>query len=174
MLVTGAGPVGLLAALLGVQRKLEVDILNRNADGTKVRLTQDLGARFVEGEIDDVDGEYDVIMECTGSGTVAMQAIERAAPNGVVCLLSVSAPGEKTEIDAGKTNFDIVVGNRVVFGSVNANRSDYEAAVSALERADASWLGRLITRRVPLDDWKAAFEKQPGDVKTVILFPDER
>lgn len=174
LLVTGAGPVGLLAALLGVQRGLEVDILNRGDDETKVRLTHDLGARFIAGEIDDVDDEYDVIMECTGSGTVAMRSIQRAAPNGIVCLLSVSSPGEELEIDAGKTNFDIVVGNRVVFGSVNANRMDYEAAVSALERADAAWLDGLITRRVPLDDWKAAFEKRPGDVKTVILFPDER
>jgi threonine dehydrogenase-like Zn-dependent dehydrogenase len=174
LLVTGAGPVGLIAALLGVQRGLEVDILNRSADETKMRLTRALGARFVEGEIDDVDDEYDVIMECTGSGTVAMRSIERAAPNGVVCLLSVSAPGEKVEIDAGKTNYDIVIGNRVVFGSVNANRADYEAAVSALERADASWLDGLITRRVPLEDWQSAFEKRPGDVKTVILFPDER
>jgi threonine dehydrogenase-like Zn-dependent dehydrogenase len=174
LLVTGAGPVGLLAALLGVQRGLEVDILNHKADETKVRLTRQLGARFIEGDIDDADRDYDVIMECTGSGTVAMHAIEHAAPNGIVCLLSVSSPGERIEIDAGKTNFDIVVGNRVVFGSVNANRADYEAAVSALERAESSWLDGLITRRVPLDDWKTAFEKRPGDVKTVILFPEER
>jgi threonine dehydrogenase-like Zn-dependent dehydrogenase len=173
VLVTGAGPVGLLAALLAVQRGLEVDILNRSGAEPKPRLTRDLGARFIEGEIDAIEGEYDVIMECTGSGTVALDVIRHAAPDGIVCLLSVSAPGEKTDVDAGALNLDIVIGNRVVFGSVNANRADYEAAVSALERAEPAWLDRLITRRVPLDDWREAFEKRDGDVKTVILFPSE-
>jgi glucose 1-dehydrogenase len=173
VLVTGAGPIGLLAALLAVQRGLDVDILNRSADEPKPSLARRLGARFIEGEIDAVEGEYDVIMECTGSGSVALGVIQYAAPDGIVCLLGVSAPGEKMEIDAGKTNLDIVSGNRVVFGSVNAKRADYEEAVRALQRADAKWLDDLITRRVPLDDWRSAFEKQDDDVKVVILFPGE-
>jgi hypothetical protein len=38
----------------------------------------------------------------------------------------------------------------------------------ALARADRSWLERMITRRVPLEDFGQAFEKQPGDVKVVL------
>jgi hypothetical protein len=60
----------------------------------------------------------------------------------------------------------------VVFGSVNANRRHYEAAAAALARAERSWLDRLITRRVPLTKWQEAYEKRPGDVKTVMLFED--
>jgi threonine dehydrogenase-like Zn-dependent dehydrogenase len=58
----------------------------------------------------------------------------------------------------------------VVFGSVNANLRHYRAAADALAKADKSWLSRLITRRVPLDRWKEAFERRPGDVKTIVDF----
>ncbi len=64
----------------------------------------------------------------------------------------------------------MVLGNAVVFGSVNANRRHYDAAVNALLAADPSWLARLITRRVPLTSFADALEVWPGDVKTVITF----
>ena len=58
----------------------------------------------------------------------------------------------------------------VVFGTVNANRAHYEAAAAALATADRGWLSRLITRRVPLDRWREAFEKRDDDVKVVLDF----
>jgi threonine dehydrogenase-like Zn-dependent dehydrogenase len=63
-----------------------------------------------------------------------------------------------------------VLSNDVVFGSVNANRAHYEAAAEALARADRAWLSRLITRRVPLTQWREAFEKHDNEVKVVIDF----
>jgi hypothetical protein len=57
-----------------------------------------------------------------------------------------------------------------VFGSVNANRRHYQAAAEALARADKAWLGRLISRRVKLDDWHAALAREPDDVKVVVDF----
>jgi threonine dehydrogenase-like Zn-dependent dehydrogenase len=65
-------------------------------------------------------------------------------------------------------NRTIVRENDLVFGSVNANRRHYEAAADALARADRSWLERLITRRVPLDRWREALERQPHDIKVVV------
>jgi threonine dehydrogenase-like Zn-dependent dehydrogenase len=66
----------------------------------------------------------------------------------------------------------MVLENRVVFGTVNANLRHYHAAARALARAERAWLERLITRRVALDDWHAAYEKRAGDVKTVLVFED--
>jgi hypothetical protein len=62
----------------------------------------------------------------------------------------------------------MVLENDVVFGSVNANRRHYEAAARTLAEADPDWLGRLITRRVPLDRWAEALLRRPDDVKPVI------
>ena len=62
----------------------------------------------------------------------------------------------------------MVLENDAVFGSVNANRSHYEAGAQALARADRGWLSRLISRRVPLDRWHEALTNEPDDVKVVI------
>jgi threonine dehydrogenase-like Zn-dependent dehydrogenase len=70
--------------------------------------------------------------------------------------------------DAGMLNRSIVLENDLVFGSVNANRRHYEAAADALARADADWLGRLITRRVPLDRWRDALRRESNDIKVVV------
>jgi hypothetical protein len=67
-------------------------------------------------------------------------------------------------------NNELVLENHVVFGTVNANRTHYEAAEAALAAADAEWLDALMTRRVPLADWAQAYVPAPDiDVKTVLL-----
>jgi threonine dehydrogenase-like Zn-dependent dehydrogenase len=85
-----------------------------------------------------------------------------------VCLTGVSQAGRSIEVDVGALNRTMVLENDVVFGSVNANRRHYEAAAEALARADAGWLKRVISRRVPLDRWADALEKTPDDVKVVV------
>jgi glucose 1-dehydrogenase len=174
VLVTGAGPIGLLAALFGVQRGLEVHVLDRATMGIKPQLVRDLGATYHTGSVEALGVTADIVIECTGAPAVVLDVIGRNAPNGIVCLAGVSAAGAKTLVDAGALNRTIVLENEVVFGSVNANRRHYEAAAAALARADKRWLSRVITRRVPLDRWREALESRPDDVKTVLeLSPAE-
>src|SRR5262249_40881485 len=56
LLVTGAGPIGLLAALIGVQRGLDVHVLDRNQHGVKPTLVSDLGAIFHAGAASKLGG----------------------------------------------------------------------------------------------------------------------
>ena len=63
-----------------------------------------------------------------------------------------------------------VLRNAVTFGSVNANGAHYEAGAAALAKADRQWLSRLITRRVPLEQWRDAFTSRPEDIKVVLQF----
>jgi threonine dehydrogenase-like Zn-dependent dehydrogenase len=170
VLVTGAGPIGLLAALLGRQRGLEVHVLDQVTDGLKPDLVADLGATYHHGAIADTGLDPDVVIECTGVGQLVFDAMEHAGANGIVCLTGVSSGGRTLPIDAGVLNRRMVLENDVVFGSVNANRRHYEAGATALAGADRSWLERLVTRKVPLDHWQEAYERQPGDVKTVLQF----
>ena len=170
LLVTGAGPIGLLAALLGAQRGLEVHVLDRVTDGPKPALARALGATYHGGSLQELELEVDVVMECTGAASVVAGVIGRTRRNGIVCLAGVSSAGRKTPVDLGLLNRTMVLENDVVFGSVNANRRHYEAAVEALAAADPSWLARLITRRVPLDHWAEALTPGADDVKVVIDF----
>jgi threonine dehydrogenase-like Zn-dependent dehydrogenase len=167
LLVTGSGPIGLLAAMMGKQRGLEVHVLDRHKDGLKVDLVRDLGARHCT-EIGDLTP--DIVIECTGAWSVVRDVLGKTAPGGIVCLTSVTAPGNTAEIDIGALNRTLVLNNDAVFGSVNANRRHYELAAQALTAADRRWLERLITRRVPLSQWADALKGQPDDIKVVIDF----
>lgn len=168
VLVTGAGPIGVLAALLGVQRGLEVHVLDRVTEGPKPRLVTDLGAAYHTGPVAEACPRPDVVIECTGVGQLVFDVMQDMAPGGIVCLTGVSSGGRTVSVDAGALNREMVLENEVVFGSVNANRSHYEAAADALARADRDWLEGLITRRVPLERWPEALERRPDDVKAII------
>ena len=171
VLVTGAGPVGLLAAMLGVQRKLEVHVVDKVTDGPKPDLVRTLGAHYHAGSIGGGDDEpYDIVVEATGVGELAFQALAHTGPNGVVALTGISSADRTFPVESELIGEDMVLKNIALFGSVNANRRHYEQAAAALDAADRDWLRSVITRRVPLDRWADAIARQPDDVKTVISF----
>ena len=168
-LVTGAGPVGLMAALMGMQHGLEVHVLDHNDDGPKPQLARDLGATY---HTRFPPFEPDIVVECTGSPTVIAQAVAGSAPGSIVCLTGLGGAEYAASFDVATLNQSMVLENRVVFGTVNANFRHYRAAAHALARADHGWLERVITRRIPLSLWREAYEKRSGDVKTVLVFED--
>ncbi len=167
-LVTGAGPIGLLAALIGVQRGLDVHVVDQVTDGLKPKLVSSLGATYHTGSIEGMGDAPDVVIECTGVGSLVFDAMEHVGPSGVVCLTGVSSGGRNIDVDAGLLNRSMVLENESVVGSVNANRRHYQAGAVALAAADPQWLGQLVSRRVPIDNWSDALERRPDDVKVVI------
>lgn len=166
--VTGAGPVGLLAALLAVQRGLEVHVFDLVTDGPKPDLVRRLGATFHGESLPESGVLADVLVECTGVPSVVLDVMTHSAPDSVACLTGVSGRGKQVPVDVGGLNRGVVLGNAVVFGSVNANRGHYRAAAAALHQADPAWLGDLITRRVPLAEFRDAFTRHDTDVKVVL------
>ena len=169
VLVTGAGPVGLMAALMGVQRGLEVHVLDRNDVGPKPGLVRELGATH---HLKHPGIEFDIVIECTGAPKVIAQAVAGSSPGGIVCLTGLGGKAHVASFDIATLNQSLVLENRVVFGSVNANRRHYEDAAWALGRAERRWLERVITRKVELGNWHEAYEKHEHDVKTVLCFED--
>ncbi len=167
VLVTGAGPIGLLAALLAVQRGHEVHVLDHHEEGPKPRLVESLGATYHYEGIGRTP-EADVLIEATGVPQLVLDAMGHVRPDGIVCLTGVSPVGDELPVDVGELGRNLVLGNQVVFGTVNANRSHYEAAAAALAAADRSWLDAVITRRVPLADAASALEREPDDIKVVV------
>ncbi len=170
VLVTGAGPIGLLAALLGVQRGHSVHVLDRVTDGPKPGLVRDLGAEYHTDAADHLKDRIDVVIECTGVGELILQVLSVVAPAGIVCLTGVSSHGRSWPVDMQGLNRELVLENNVIFGSVNANRRHYEAAAEGLAKADRAWLNRLITRQVPAEKWSDALSRTPADVKPIITF----
>lgn len=168
VLVTGAGPIGLLAALLGSQLGYELHVLDRAPDGPKVDLARELGATYHHGSLARLAGAVDVVVECTGAPSIVKDALSCTGPNGIVCLAGISSGKRVVELRASELNDALVLENGLMFGSVNANRRHYAAGCDALERAPHSFLRRLIGRIVPAARFREAFEKRPGDIKTVL------
>jgi threonine dehydrogenase-like Zn-dependent dehydrogenase len=168
VLVTGAGPIGLLAAMLGVQKGLEVHVFDRATDGPKPALVRALGAEYHAGAVQDAGPDPDVVLEATGAASVVFTAMQRLARGAIMCLTGVSSGTRTIAIEGAMINRQLVLENSVVFGSVNANTRHYQAAAEALRRADRTWLENVISRRVPLGLAREAFERHPNDVKVII------
>ncbi len=168
--VLGAGTIGLLATLALRLRGLEVVTLSKtekpylNSD-----LVEALGARYVS--VDDLPvtqaaKEYrgfDIIFEATGYSPVVFEAMQAIAKNGVLVLSSVTGGDRKVEVPADKINLDFVLGNKVMVGTVNANREYFEMGVKDLAQAEAEypgWLSRLLTHPVRgLENYQELFAK---------------
>ena len=172
LLVTGAGPIGLLAAMIGAQRGLDVHVLDHNDSGPKREMVQRLGATFHVGELADLSIlKPDILMECTGAPSVVRDVLGRTAAAGIVCLRRRHrCQATIFDLDVGGVNRTMVLDNDAVFGAVNANRQHYEDGGDALSALIKRWLDSLITRRVPVEQWTQSLVQQRGDIKVVVDF----
>lgn len=177
--ILGAGPIGILGTLLLRLRGLEVHVYAKTpGDSLQAAVIKQLGASYESVDDHPVTGlraelgQIDFMLEATGNSAVAFQAAEQLGINGVLCLTGVSGGNRSIEIPSDVLNLAMVLGNRVIFGSVNANRRYFEAGVQHFQQAEARWPGifdRLITRRVAFDDFKSALDRRPEDIKTLLV-----
>jgi threonine dehydrogenase-like Zn-dependent dehydrogenase len=172
VLVTGAGPIGLLAAGIGVKYGLDVHVLDRVTSGPKIDLVTTIGATYHAGRVADLDFEPDVVIECTGVGQVIAESITKVGAGGTVCLTGVGKGGAVTGAAIADVAAAAVLRNNVIVGSVNANKRHWYKAAQALAGARREWLERLITRRETPENFRQALARDPDDIKVVIQFAD--
>ena len=176
--VFGAGPIGILASAILSSRGLDTYTVARQPTGTpRDQVLQRMNVTYMDINQDPMAsllaklGNIDIIIEATGSSSVAFQAMSILGTNGVLCLTGVSAGDKKIEISSDALNLGLVLGNKTVFGTVNANRRDWLRAVQDLALFEHLWPGvmsAIITRRTSLDNFPEALTRQPDDIKVVI------
>jgi glucose 1-dehydrogenase len=172
VLITGAGPIGLLAALTVKQFGLEVHVLDRVETGAKPDIARALGATYHSGSVADIGFEPDAIIECTGVGQVIQDAIRGVGSGGIVCLTGVGHGGVVTSASVADIAAAAVLRNNVIVGSVNANKRHWYRAGQVLARADRTWLAKLITRIEKPENFMNALQRKPDDIKVVIQFSE--
>jgi threonine dehydrogenase-like Zn-dependent dehydrogenase len=178
--VLGAGPVGILAAAAMRLRGLEVTVVSREAEGSaRDALLREAGIGYLSTRDTPIEslpgrlGTIDLVFEATGAAAVIAPAVRIVGRDGVCVLASVTEVGRKWEMDLGAWNRQMVLGNCLVFGTVNAARRHFEGAVRDLETAEQrlpGWMGRLITRRLPFTEAARALVREPSDIKTILDF----
>jgi glucose 1-dehydrogenase len=172
VLVIGAGPIGLLAALVGMQygRDAEVHVLDQVTSGPKPALVETLGATYHSDLGSALATRPEIIVECTGVAPLVRAAAEAASPGAIICLTGVGPAVVPDASSPTAIASDAVLKNLVLFGTVNANRRHYYLAAQVLAKTDRSWLEQLVTRHVPLEAFEQALERRPDDIKVVIEF----
>ncbi|MEQ1588121.1 MAG: glucose 1-dehydrogenase [Cyclobacteriaceae bacterium] len=171
-LITGAGPIGLLAALFAKMSGLEVHVLDRAEGGLKASLVHELGGTYHAGSVKDLDFEPDTIIECTGVGQVIAESIQKIGANGIICLAGIGHGGANASSNIADVAASAVLRNNVIVGSVNANKRHWYKASQFLARADRKWLAKLITRIEKPENFMSALTRKPEDIKVVIQFSE--
>ncbi|MER7243614.1 glucose 1-dehydrogenase [Kribbella sp. NPDC000426] len=167
VLVTGAGPIGLLAALIARQRGYDVHVLDRVTDGPKPELVRALGGTYLT-DLDQLDVVPDVVIEATGAGQLVFDCASLLPPAGVMCLAGIHPGPATVDVPLDALVRQLVVRNAALVGTVNAGKRHYADAVDVLLAADRAWLQQLITRTVPLSQWPDALVREPDDIKVVV------
>jgi threonine dehydrogenase-like Zn-dependent dehydrogenase len=181
-LVLGAGPVGLLGAMALLVRGYETAVWSLEARGSeRAAFVRALGADYLSAA--DVPpaglarrlGAIDVVYEATGAATVAFQALDAIGPNGVFVFTGVPGRKAPVELAADRVMRRLVLTNQLVFGTVNAGRHAYEAAVRDLAVFGARWpeqVRGLIAARHPLDAVPALLRERVPGIKHVVAVSD--
>jgi threonine dehydrogenase-like Zn-dependent dehydrogenase len=167
-LVMGAGPMGVLAALLAVRRGYTTHVLARRWPPLRSELVAALGAAAHEAGRWVPAAPPDVVVDTTGAAGLIADAVPRVAPNAVVCLVGLSPDGPQEPVRLGPLTERLVTANAVLFGSVNAAYPHYSEAVAELAAADPGWLRLMVSRRVPLTAWPDGLRARDDDMKVLV------
>jgi glucose 1-dehydrogenase len=169
-LVLGAGAIGQLMTYL--LRLADVEVWTASLEPEN-ELVEQSGARYVsthDTELSEL-GRFDLVIEAAGNAQLMAQALGLLRRSGVACLLGIDPRKQTVELDGPTLGVDTILENRVLFGSVNAQRQDWLAAVDDLGRARERWpdaLEQFVTLRVPLDSFAKAFEHRGGKATLVL------
>ena len=180
--VMGAGTIGLLATLVFRLRGLEVTTFGLtprpylNSD-----LIEALGARYQSTRELSIwegakkFGPFDLIFEATGASPVVFESMQALGKNGVLVLSSVTGGDRKIcQVPADMINLHFVLGNKVMVGTVNANREYFEMGVRDMAHAEAEypgWLERLLTHPVKgLENYSEPLDKLTSAKSAIKVF----
>jgi len=179
-MVTGTGVLGLITAMLLKIRSFDVVSVDRSDNAYKDMIFKEAGIiHFNTGNINlhDIPASLgrpiDLIIEETGSSSVALHSMMVVGNNGVVVLTSITGGDKKMEICSDCFNQGLVLGNRTVVGSVNAHGRDFDRGIKDLLDIQERWPGileKLITAKYPPEKVGEAFDKMESNIKVVIDF----
>ncbi len=167
-LVTGAGTIGTIVTCLLRLDGVEVVTASLEPSSPVVEAT---GAEYVATTRLSELGRFDLVVECAGDAHLAAAALRLLDRSGVACILGIDGRDQTVPVDGRTLGVDFVLENRVLFGSVNARRGDWDAAVSTLDSVRRRWPGALeslVALRVPLDRFDEALAFRGGKAALVL------
>jgi threonine dehydrogenase-like Zn-dependent dehydrogenase len=178
--VLGAGPVGLLGAMALRLADFETVVYSREpGPHEKSAFAESIGAAYVSSEevppaaLAGRVGAIDVVYEAAGASKLAFETMQALGPNSVFVFTGVPGRKAPVAVDTDLWMRNLVLRNQIVFGTVNAGRDAFEAAIRDLGAFEARWPGALralISGRHPLEAHRELLLGRPGGIKHVLAF----
>lgn len=148
--VMGVGQIGLLTTLILKLRGLEVYSFARSKPGTlSSEIVKGLEATYVstsETSVEEIAkkvGKADLIVDATGNSAVSFGSMQVLGHNGVLVWTSITGGKKETTVPSDKINIEWVLGNKLLLGSVNANREHFESGIRDLALGEVMYPGVL-------------------------------
>ena len=174
--IVGAGPLGLLATMVMRLKGLEVYAsATREKESLKAKIVRSVGGSYVnvrETPIATLEEKFDIVIEATGRVEPALEALNLMGPNSVMCFLGVYREKKACQ-EFGMVLTNMVLGNRLMFGSVSSNKKHFEMGIDdmlEIRRQYGNALDKLITKTLYPTDFEQAFKPEKEDIKTIICF----
>ncbi|MHA1209093.1 MAG: glucose 1-dehydrogenase [Candidatus Freyarchaeota archaeon] len=177
-LVVGADTLGLLATIVLRLRGLEVlNVSRTRAQSTKAKIVREVGGEYLDERVNPlskIDERFDIVIEASGAASAALETCEMTSQNGILCFLGPYREIQECD-DLGKIFRNIVIGNRVSFGSASSNIKHYQIGVKDLQKIKEKYpqvMGKLVTRELPPEKVSLAFKSDFEEIKTIINFEE--
>jgi threonine dehydrogenase-like Zn-dependent dehydrogenase len=181
--VFGMGMIGILAALVLNQQNLDVWVYSRDNVNSEQAINLNIvGIHYISAQdvpineiTQKIGKNIDFILEATGNSSVALSAISIIGLNGIVCLTSVTGGSRMMKLDVDQFNIDLVLGNRTIMGTVNANYKDFQQGLKVLHRynqKDMHYIKQFMPDIIKFDDLEHILNdiKSPHMLKSIINF----
>lgn len=176
--VLGAGPIGLLGAMLFVTTGFETYVYSRaQAPNEKSAIVEAIGATYLSTETTSVEqltarlGHIDLVYEALDAAPLAADVLHNLNRNGIFIFTSGTDPDHPFHIDTATAIQHLTSKNQVIIGTVNAGPATFQSAIDHLGIFQQRWpqvLPSLITRRYPMEQAQDILLKKPGGIKHIV------
>lgn len=181
--VLGAGPVGLLGAMALLNAGFETFVYSRGLVlNPEALLVTSIGGTFVSSGTESPNdlkrrvGNIDLVYEATGASQISFEVMEVLGTNSVMVFTGIPGLKRPIQVNADLIMRNLVLQNQMVFGTVNANRAAFEAAVKDLGVFRQKWpkaIQSLITGHYPIESYLELLLGPKKGIKNILVFNEK-
>jgi threonine dehydrogenase-like Zn-dependent dehydrogenase len=184
-IVFGAGPIGILQAMLLRQHGMDVTVVARRsaAEAPAAPIVKMIGAHYLSNRESDIAAlkatlpNIDIIVEASGDSENVLLGMQLLGNAGVLVLLSNTGGSHEVTVPMDRINVNWVGGNKTMVGSVNSSVADFKAAIADMQVWEKMWPGaleKMFTHRIQgLANATDLMESTKGAIKAVIHIAGE-
>ncbi len=173
VLVTGPGPIGLLAVMTAAMQGAKVIVSGTSADADRLKLAEELGAfrtvNVMQEDLQAIVAEetggkgVDVVLECSGVGAAISSGIDALKKLGIFTQIGLT--GKSSQIETDKLCFKEIDYK----GCLSKTNWSWNRTIRIINSGSLP-LGKLISHEFSLDQWEEAMKHAEENIGNKVFF----